>query len=62
MLENYYKSIGYYDVKISSSIAEINEDDANAKIIYSIDEGKRYIINKISTKVDKVFDKKIFFH
>ena len=61
LLENYYKSIGYYDVKISSSIAEINEDDANAKIIYSIDEGKRYIINKISTKVDKVFDKKIFF-
>ena len=61
LLENYYKSIGYYDVKISSSIAEINEDDANAKIIYSIDEGKRYIINKISTNVDKVFDKKIFF-
>ena len=36
------------------------KDDANAKIIYSIDEGKRYIINKISTKVDKVFDKKFF--
>ena len=61
LLENYYKSLGYYDVKISSSIAEIDENDANAKIIYSIDEGKRYIINKISTKVDKVFDKKIFF-
>ena len=61
MLENYYKSIGYYDVKINSSIAEVNENDANAKIVYSIDEGKRYTINKITTKVDKVFDKKIFF-
>ncbi len=61
LLENYYKSIGYYDVKINSSVAEINETDANAKIIYSIDEGNRYIINKISTKVDAVFDKKIFF-
>ena len=59
LLENYYKSIGYYDVKINSSVAEINETDANAKIIYSIDEGNRYIINKISTKVDAVFDKKI---
>ena len=33
----------------------------NIDLIYSIDEGKRYTINKISTNVDKVFDKKIFF-
>ena len=33
----------------------------NVDLVYTIDEGKRYTINKISTNVDKVFDKKIFF-
>ena len=61
LLENYYKSIGFYDVKISSSAAELDSKESSAKIVYSINEGKRYTINKISTKIDKVFDKKIFF-
>ena len=60
LLENYYKSIGFYDIKVSSNIAEINEE-SNADIKYTIDEGIRYTINKISTKIDPVFDKKIFF-
>ncbi len=61
LLENYYKSIGYYDVKVESSAVEIDDKEGYAKITYSISEGKRYIISKISTNVDKVFDKKIFF-
>ncbi len=60
LLRNYYKSIGYYDVKISSNIAEINES-GNANLVYTVDEGIRYTINKISTNVDEVFDKKLFF-
>ncbi len=60
LLLNYYKSIGYYDVQISSNLAQINKA-GNADLVYNIDEGKRYTINKISTNVDKVFDKKIFF-
>ena len=60
LLSNYYKSLGYYDVKITSNLAEINVEN-NAELIYSIDEGNRYIIKKISTNVDSVFDKKIFF-
>ena len=60
LLENYYKSLGFYDVKINSSAVEIDENVNDAKIIYSIDEGNRYIIKKISTKIDKVFDKKNF--
>ena len=61
LLENYYKSIGFYDVKISSSAAELDSKESSAKIVYSVNEGKRYTINKISTKIDKVFDKRIFF-
>ncbi len=60
LLVNYYKSIGFYDIKISSNFAELNET-GKAKLIYNIDEGKRYRINKISTNIDPTFDKQIFF-
>ncbi len=60
LLKNYYKSIGYYDIKISSSSAEL-DDAGNIEITYSIDSGKRYIIKKIITNADSVFDKDIFF-
>ena len=60
LLLNYYKSIGYYDIEITSNIAQINPS-GNADLVYSIQEGNRYTINKISTNVDDVFDKKLFF-
>ena len=60
LLTNYYKSIGYYDVEISSNTAIIN-DEGNVDLIYSIEAGKRYVIKKISTNIDQVFDKNIFF-
>ena len=59
LLSNYYKSLGFYDVKINSNLAEINMK-GSADLIYSIDEGKRYTIKKISTNVDPVFDKNFF--
>ena len=61
LLNNYYKSLGFYDIDINSSAVELDKDKGSAKIVYSITEGKRYSINKISTKIDKVFDKKLFF-
>jgi outer membrane protein insertion porin family len=60
LLENYYKSIGYYDVKITSKSAEVKES-GNIDLTYSIDAGNRYIIKKITTNADSVFDKNIFF-
>ncbi len=60
LIRNYYKSLGFYDVKVVSNIAQINVS-GDAKLIYTIDEGKRYIIKKISTNVQEVFDKKLFF-
>ena len=33
----------------------------NVDLIYSIDAGKDILLNKISTNVDPVFDKKLFF-
>ena len=60
LLTNYYKSLGFYDVKIKSNMAQLNQS-GKADLIYSIDEGKRFIISKITTNVDQVFDKKLFF-
>ncbi len=60
LLNNYYKSLGYYDVEITSNTAELDQE-GNINLIYSIDSGKRYTITKISTNADKVFDTKIFF-
>ena len=57
---NYYKSLGFYDINIKSNIAEL-KDTGDAELTYSVEEGKRYTINKISTNVDQVFDKNIFF-
>ena len=60
LLNNYYKSIGYYDVKITSKSAEVKES-GNVELTYSIDAGTRYIIKKIITNADSVFEKDIFF-
>ena len=60
LLKNYYRSNGFYDIKVNSKIARINENN-QADLLFSIVEGNRYVINKISTNVDTVFDKKIFF-
>ncbi len=60
LLTNYYKSLGYYDIKVTSNSANLNKS-GEIDLVYSIDEGTRYIVNKISTNVDPVFDKKVFF-
>ena len=60
LLVNYYKSIGYYDIKVNSTSAEL-ADNTKININYNIEAGQRYFIDKISTNVDSIFDKKLFF-
>jgi len=60
LLVNYYKSIGYYDVKVTSSSVQV-QDTENVNIVYTIDAGQRYTIKKITTNVDSVFSKQLFF-
>ena len=59
LLINYYKSLGYYDVQVLSNSAEISEDNFT-NLTYSINAGNRYRVNKISTNVNNVIDKKLF--
>ncbi len=60
LLENYYRSLGYYDVKVVSNSAQLKKS-GNVELTYSIDAGQRYVIKKITTNVDSVFDKELFF-
>ena len=59
LLKNYYKSIGYRDVEITSKFINLNQT-GNIDLTYSIEAGQRYRIGKLSTNLDKVFDKNIF--
>lgn len=59
LLNNYYRSLGYKDVKVLSNMASI-ESDGNINITYTINAGQRFTINKISTKVDTVLEEKSF--
>ena len=47
-------------MKIVSNFAEIN-DKNNVDLVYTIDEGNRFRLNKISLNVDSVFNKDLFF-
>ena len=60
LLVTYYKSLGYYDVQVLSSSSVIDPNNNNSNLVYTINAGKRYKINKISTNIDSVIDKKLF--
>jgi outer membrane protein insertion porin family len=59
LLINYYKSLGYYDVQVLSNNAELSANELT-NLTYTINAGTRYKINKISTNVSDVLDKKKF--
>jgi outer membrane protein insertion porin family len=59
LLVNYYKALGYYDVQVLSSNAEVSQENLT-NLTYTINAGTRYRVNKISTNVSDVLDKKAF--
>jgi outer membrane protein insertion porin family len=59
LLLNYYKSLGYYDVQVLSENAKIINSEESS-LVYTINAGERYKINRISLNVSNVLDKKKF--
>ena len=47
LLENYYKNLGYYNVKILESFAEYNKNN-NFKLTFNIDAGTKYFFNEFN--------------
>ena len=69
LLESYYKNLGYYNVEILNSFAELKEDKTSFKLIFNINAGERYFFNDLIlklpddysqadfSKVEKIFSK-----
>ena len=53
LLDNYYKNLGFYNVKVLSSYAEFNKK-GNFNLIYNIDAGDYYYFNNL--KLDLPLD------
>ena len=59
LLINHYKSLGYYDVQVLSNNAEVSLQN-KTNLTYTINAGTRYRVNRISSNVSEVLDKKLF--
>jgi len=50
LLRRFYTDRGYADFAVKSAVAELSEDKKSFILTYSLDEGPRYEVNKVSVK------------
>ena len=60
LLSNYYKNLGYYNVKILDAYAEITNESSNFKLTYKINAGKKYFFNDFSLIIPPDYYEKDF--
>ncbi len=51
-LRKYYRNRGFYDFRVSSSVAELSSDKNGFAITYTLDEGPEYKFGKINVETD----------
>ncbi len=68
LLENYYRNLGFYKVKVLNSFAEL-DDSGSFKLVFNINAGEKYFFNNFSLslpddyndldfkKINKIFSK-----
>ena len=59
LLSNFYKNNGYYNVKITNSFVEFN-NDSSFKLIFNIEAGEKFRFNDLSLKLADDYDPKYF--
>ena len=59
LLSNFYKNNGYYNVKITNSFVEFNNDNS-FKLIFNIEAGEKFRFNDLSLKLADDYDPKYF--
>ena len=59
LLSNYYKNNGYYNVKITNSFVEFN-NDKSFKLIFNIDAGEKFKFNELSLVLADDYDLRYF--
>ena len=59
LLTNFYKNRGYYNVNITNSFVEFNNENS-FKLIFNIDSGKKFIFNELTLLLSDDYDQKYF--
>ena len=59
LLANYYKNNGYYNVKITNSFVEFNNDNS-FKLIFNIEAGNIFRFNNLKLDISDDYDEKYF--
>ena len=59
LLANFYKNKGYYNVEITNSFVEFNNDNT-FKLIFNIDAGKKFKFNNLALIISDDYDQKYF--
>ena len=60
LLTNYYKDNGYYNVNVTNSFVEFN-NDGFFKLIFNIDAGEKFSFNKVELVLSEDFEQQHFF-
>ena len=59
LLKNYYKNLGYYDIKIENTVAEFDEKGF-FELIFTVNSGKEYFFNNLNLDLPQDYNKKDF--
>jgi outer membrane protein insertion porin family len=59
LLTNFYKNSGYYNVKITNSFVEFNNEDS-FKLIFNINSGEKFKFNELTLVLSDDYDPKYF--
>ncbi len=59
LLENYYRNLGYYNVKVLNSFSEFS-DKGFFKLIFNIDSGNQYYFNNFNLNLPEDYNKSDF--
>jgi outer membrane protein insertion porin family len=60
LLENFYKNLGYFKVKVLDSFAQFNNDLGNFELVYNINAGDKFFFNEFSLNLPDDYNKKDF--
>ena len=59
LLENYYRNLGYYKVKVLNSFSEFS-DRGYFKLIFNVDSGNKYFFNNFNLNLPEDYNKSDF--
>ncbi len=59
LLTNFYKNSGYYNVKVTNSFVEFNNEDS-FKLIFNIESGEKFRFNVLTLNLSDDYDSKYF--